>query len=76
MKADKHSIVQVTWLDATRTSDSISKKDKPVKCFTVGYLLKRDDTCVVVASDYNSADKWRGGFVIPIDMVREVRVVE
>jgi tRNA splicing ligase len=66
-------IVRVTWLDATRTSDDITGKDKPVVCKTVGYLLKRNKNRVVVATDQNKASGYRGGFVIPRKMVLKVR---
>jgi hypothetical protein len=68
----KHPIVMVTWLDAVRTDSSISRKENPVECRTVGYLLALTDKKVVLAMDKNPGDGYRNGFAIPRGMVLEI----
>jgi len=51
-------LVEVEWLDATG-DDAWEEHAKirrvtPARCFTVGHLMARDDTAIIVAGSWNA----------------------
>ena len=52
--------VEVTWLDAHCSTDDTTidaaKKQKPIKTFTVGYLVAENDEGVILATDRYAED--------------------
>lgn len=70
-------IALVTWLDATRTDESVQPHTRVgTKRETVGWLLRRDDEGVVIAMsrDWDGTDFERG-FTIPRPYVSSVRIL-
>ena len=68
-------IVLVTWMDATRTDDTLSARFAvSLRRETVGWLLRRDDDGVVLAFDRSENDFERG-FGIPAAYIRSVKTL-
>lgn len=49
-------IVEVRWLDAFIDTGDLSikeaKKLRPIKRFTVGYLIDENEHCIILSTDY------------------------
>ena len=56
-------IVEVHWVDAFICTEDISikeaKKLKPIKRFTVGYLIDENEHCIILSTDYFPKKKKR-----------------
>lgn len=73
-------LVVVSWHDAHAQTHSfdILKDHRPARMFTVGWLLKRDESGVTIANEReDTGDGWdyRGHTFIPSGMVVSVRSV-
>jgi hypothetical protein len=73
-------IAVVTWLDASR-SDDTARGDGPIGILrhTVGYILRRDDTGVVIAMSRDEAPQGvehEREFRIPASYIKRVRLLK
>lgn len=68
-------LVHVVWVDAAVSnvwrSQETAAKDTPHECRSVGYMLKNDDHCVVLAP-HVSGDECNGDIVIPKVWVKAI----
>lgn len=68
-------LVHVVWVDAavsnTWRSQETAAKDLPHECRSVGYVLKNDDQCIVIAP-HVSGEECNGDIVIPKVWVRSI----
>ncbi len=76
-------LVLVTWIDALGCSSSWRekehlKKSEPLTCKSVGWLLKDDETCVVLVphiAEETPHNDWQGcgDMTIPRALIQEIR---
>lgn len=68
-------LVHVVWVDAavsnTWRSQETAAKDLPHECRSVGYVLKNDDQCIVIAP-HVSGEECNGDIVIPRVWVKSI----
>jgi hypothetical protein len=69
--------VEVEWTDTCNHSGWRSKKDvcayRVVRCFTLGYLVCKDDKALVVAQSLNQLSEFTEVMVIPLGCVRKIK---
>lgn len=73
-------LVMVTWHDAHSKTHSfdLGRDHKPARMFTVGWLLRRDESGVTIANEREAdGDSWdyRGHTFIPSGMIVKISSV-
>ncbi len=67
-------IVEVTWLDAGRTEDTVTGRESiGIERRTVGWLMRDDEEGVIVAFSDDGEAGYERAFLIPRAYVRDVR---
>ena len=73
----EHKIIEVTWIDAwcdqAQLNREAAKNAKPIVRVNVGYVLRNDDSCLVMTHGLIGDDEVDMLFTIPQQMILGLR---
>lgn len=71
----------VTWDDIQSRSDwigdisEIPEEIKPIRCVTVGWIVREDKQIVVLADSYTRDGTYGGATAIPTSVIEEIKIL-
>jgi len=82
MSRKKIRLAIVTWDDIQSRSDwigdisEIPEEIKPVRCVTVGWIVREDKQIVVLADSYTADGTYGGATAIPTSVIDEIQILD
>ncbi len=82
MSRKKIRLAIVTWDDIQSRSDwigditEIPKEIKPIRCVTVGWIVREDKQIVVVADSYTADGTYGGATAIPTSVIENIQILD
>jgi len=79
VKKKSPDLYVVTWIDIASRADWIDEEEvdraAPELCVTVGWIIRSNDSQIVIADSVTESGDWGGTTVIPVCVIKKKKIL-